>query len=1040
MSTNHCVKRAVRSALSEALWTSAGPLNRALLLVAASAFAQTAIADPQAAQSQQVAQASAAAADEKKDEPEEVVIVGSRIRRDTFDSPSPVQVITREESTQAGFVSATDILQGTGVTTGAAQINNAFGGFVTNGGPGANTISLRGLGAGRTLVLINGRRVAPAGVRGAVGSADLNVLPTSIIDRIEVLRDGASSIYGSDAIAGVINVVTMKQPDGITFEGQYNAPTEGEGDQGRGSVVGGLSGDGWSFSGSYEYYRRGNLALGDRDWALCNTDSRRNPATGVSTDFIDPLTGQPKCYPITGTGSNGVTINTIGTQNVTAANFAALGLNGPVVGAPGSAGTTFNRFRPNSAVNTGVIGFEGVGGGANNINVRDTFDPRTLNRSLISPAQVQTLFLQGSFDVNALGDAEFYVEFLGNDRKSQFTGYRQLSLDYRQGTTVIPNNLAFSVFGVDQGTSGGQNVGVRAFIGFGNDRSEVDVNYYKPLAGLRGELPFLGDWRYDVYGSHAVSEGQFRQQSFLTDKVTFASDVVAAPATIDRALVIGDRAGAPVTCRINLTNTAERCVPFPLLNSQTIGGVLPTSFVNYIFRDVVGQTDFDESTVSAVFDGSVIDLPAGKLRAVVGFEYRHQEIDDTPDINSINNNLYNLTSSAPTRGTDSVKEAYTEISVPILSNILLVNELTFNGSFRYTDYQSFGSDETYKVGLQYSPINWMSLRINKGTSFRAPALFEQFQGATSGFLSQTNDPCNNFGGAGVNPFVAANCAAELGAAGNMGLFQATQGIRVLSVGGAAAGLAAETSDNLTYGIILQPPTGDLVDIALAVDYFNIDIDNGVAQAGAGNILALCYQDPDFRAGGGFCNLVTRNPNTTALTVNNAYTNIATQVAHGIDVTLRVEGKVGPGRLRLNAQMTQYSTQASKLFATDELDEINGTVGVPARTGTASLTYSYDNWQFRYGVEWIAHTQSYDDIGLDPATSVFDLATEDYYEHGVSVRYTGDDVEATLGVRNLANAEPPTISSGFFNRVGNAPLYSGYDYVGREVFLQFAKKF
>ena len=130
---------------------------------------------------------------------------------------------------EPGFDSTTAALQSAGVTAGSGQINNAFGGFVTDGGPGANTIGLRGLGATRTLVLMNGRRISPAGTRGAVGTADVNVLPSSVIDRIEILKDGASSIYGSDAVAGVINIITRKNIHGVTFEGQYNAPEDGGG-------------------------------------------------------------------------------------------------------------------------------------------------------------------------------------------------------------------------------------------------------------------------------------------------------------------------------------------------------------------------------------------------------------------------------------------------------------------------------------------------------------------------------------------------------------------------------------------------------------------------------------------------------------------------------------------------------------------------------------------------------------------------------------------------------------------------------------------
>lgn len=949
---------------------------------------------------------------------DEVVVTGSRIRRDTFSSAAPVQILTRDEVTLAGFTSATEALQGTAITTGAAQINNAFGGFVTDGGPGANTLSLRGLGAGRTLVLINGRRVAPSGTRGAVGSTDLNVLPNAIIDHIEVLKDGASSIYGSDAIAGVVNVVTMSEVEGVTFEAQYNQPLEEGGEQGRISVVGGLSRERWNLGGSLEFYDRSALTLGQRDWTLCNTDNLTNPLTGLSADFIDPRTGLPKCYPITGTGSNGVTINAIGTQ-------AAAG-----VGAAGSVGTAFNRWRPNAAVTTGVTGYEGVGGGANNLNVRDTFDPRMYNRSLISPAEHTNLFLQGGYDLESLGNGELYFELLGTRRKSEQTGFRQLTLDYRVGTPVLPANLAFSTFAGDQGTSEGQLVGVRAFIGFGNDQSGQNVDYYKPMVGLTGDIG--SEWRYDFNLTASRSDAEYLQESFLIDKVTRAGNVVAAPAGMDASLV---RNG--LTCAINVTTPAERCVPYPLLTPAVVGGNLPQDFTDYIWRDVVGNTSYDEDIVAATFDGPIATLPAGRVQAVFGVEHRSAEIDDTPDINSINSNLYNLTSATPTRGKDNVDELYAEIEVPLLSGKPGARDLRINTSRRYTDYDSYGSDDTYKFTMVWSPIDWITLRYTRGTSFRAPALFEQFQGATSGFLSQAGDPCNNYGAPGVSPIRAANCASE--SLPNGGTFVATSGIRVFSEGGAAAGLSAETSDNITYGLIVQPPLGDRSELSIAADVFDVEINNGVDQAGGGNILTRCYDDPEFRAGGGFCRLVTRNPATAALTVSNAHTNIASQIAEGIDYTLRFEHELGEGMFLLQAQATYYKKQASKLFEADPFDQLNGTINNPKNIATLDFTYAWGNWRVRYGVDWIDDMESYTLLRVAQPTNR-DLAVGDYQEHYASVRYTNDDWQWTVGMRNIFDEVPPTISFGNYNRIGNAPLYSGYDYFGREAFLQLAKQF
>lgn len=968
-----------------------------------------------------------------KDEIEELVVVGSRIRQTNLKTISPTILISREDATAAGLNSTADLLQSNAVTGGASQINNAFGGYVTKGGPGANTISLRGLGESRTLVLINGRRVAPSGTQGSVGTTDLNVLPTAMIERVEILRDGASSIYGSDAVSGVINVITREQIEGISIEGDFNHPTEGEGEQTRLSISGGMEQERFSLSGSFDVYQRRALALGDREWTRCNQDKFRDPETGESYDFIDPETGKSKCYPITATGSNGVTVNTIGTQAITASNWESLGLNGPVIGAPGSAGTTFTRFRPNSAVLSGVVGFEGVGGGANDLNVRDTFEARMLNEDLISPANIYTGFLQGKYDLQALGNAEVYGELLASRRESEQTGYRQLSLDYRRGSPLIPANLAFGNFGADQGTSDGERVGVRAFVGFGNDHSEQNVDFYKPTLGIKGDLEFLPDWRYDIYVSHAKSDAEYQRESFLIDKLTYASDAVSAPANIDPSLV---RDG--LTCEINLTNPEEKCVVLPRLTAAVVGGDLPQDYKDYIFRNTTGTTKYEETIYSGIIDGPLFSLPAGKVQAVLGIEHRDMEIHDQPDENSINDNLYNLSSATPTKGEDKVTEVYGEIQIPILSGVSLAEDLTLNGSMRYTDYDSYGSDDTYKVGLIYSPTDWLSLRASRGTSYRAPALFEQFQGPTSGFRSAALDPCNEYGAPGVNPNRAANCALELPGQPE---FLATNGVQIFNLGGAAAGLFAETSDNFTYGIIFDPEFGDSTTLSVAIDYFDIEIENGVNQVGEDNILDKCYDSAtDFAENRGLCRLISRDPVTKQLTVNDAYTNVATEVVRGLDVNTTVTQDIGPGNLGLNVKLTRYYEQSEKLFADDPMEDFNGSLEKPEFGGSATISYTLDAWRFIYGVEWISSMDGYAEADEDPADSISDYTVPSYLEHRISARYQADTWKTTFGVRNLTNETPPEISAGYFNRVGNAPLYSGYDYVGREIFINFQVNF
>lgn len=945
---------------------------------------------------------------------DKIVVTGSRIQRDTFNSPSPVQVINREESTVAGFNSTAGILQSNAVTGGSEQINNSFGGFVVNGGGGVNTLSLRGLGPTRTLLLLNGRRVAPAGSRGAVGSADLNVLPNIMIDRVEILKDGASSIYGSDAIAGVVNIVTRQQVDSPVVEFQTNVPQGGGGEETRWSMMGGMTGDDWHISGSFEIFSRQEMTIGERGWA---SDCPRplvglDPATGEygADDFIDPATGQPRCWTI---DDSGVTINTIGT--VSRAGIGGLGE------APTG---TFNRWRPNPAVTGGTFpGYEGVG-----YFTRDSFDPRMLNESLISPTRNITGFLQGGKDLSVLGNAELYFEVLATRRESSQTGYRQLSMDYAVGSPLLPamfQGLPQFLAAPSDGSTNGLPVGVRAFVGFGNYESEQEVDFYRLTAGLRGDLGT--SWNYDFSLGHAKSDADYMIESFLTDRYARSFDVVAG-------------ANGGFVCR----DASGGCVAAPALTSAVVGGQLPQDWVNYIFRPTYGNTMYQESTVNLTVDGPLFDMPFGTASGAFGVEYRRSEIDDTPAPESVANNLYGLTASQPTRGKDSVMEAFAEVELPLLSGLPGAHELTLNLSGRYTDYDSYGDDTTYKMGLLYSPTEWLSLRASRGTSFRAPALFEQFLGATTGFASSSGDPCNDYGELPDASPVRANCASE-------GLpldFNQNNSIEVATLGGAETGLAAETSVARTAGIILQPefPTW-FGDLSFAADYFDIEVSNGVARLSGAAILDLCYASlaSDFQSRTGFCSLVTRNADRT-LDVDSGYVNIAVDRVRGWDFSSRYVRDIGPGEFRASAQVTRFKEQSGKTFPDDPMRNWTGTLNAPEYTGQVDLTYKVRNWLVRYGLEWIEGQDSYEwyaegDADLyDAYVDTYKLFVDDYYLHNLSVKYTADDWSVTGGVRNLEDKVPPSISTGVINTIANAPLYSGYDYLGRTFFVNFTKSF
>jgi iron complex outermembrane receptor protein len=204
---------------------------------------------------------------------DELVVTGSRIKSTEYTSSSPIQVITGESQTLQGLVDTSQVLQQSSLAAGSFQVNNQLTGYVTTGGPGVNTVNLRGLGANRNLVLLNGRRVGPAGTRGTVGPVDLNVIPQSAINRIEILKDGASSVYGSDAVAGVINIITNDKIDGGQVEAYGNMSPDGGGEIFRINGVWGKTFDRGYFNVSADYYEQKVLRRQDRPDTSCAASS-----------------------------------------------------------------------------------------------------------------------------------------------------------------------------------------------------------------------------------------------------------------------------------------------------------------------------------------------------------------------------------------------------------------------------------------------------------------------------------------------------------------------------------------------------------------------------------------------------------------------------------------------------------------------------------------------------------------------------------------------------------------------------------------------
>ena len=355
------------------------------------------------------AQETAPQQDEEQDEAAqlgEVVVTGSRIPQNEFTSSSPIQVLTAERAEQRGLSATAQLLQSSTLAAGSPQVNATISSaFVTDGGPGSATISLRGLGANRTLVLLNGRRAGPAGTRGGVSAFDLNVIPQSAINRVDVLKDGASSIYGSDAVAGVVNLNTERARDGGEMSAFASVPFEEGGEQFNISGSFGKTFDRGYLNFSADYYRQEKLAAGDRDYLYCRNQYVFEPGTNTRADRIDPRTGQPQCTDLTW-----------GQIYVYGADFS--GRAGRFqYDYDGDLGNYIPVNNGSAAYPNAPAGFYLVNYDPASRGVVNNLHPFALEESIVPETERYTAFVEGAYELG--GGVEAYAELLLNRRESR---------------------------------------------------------------------------------------------------------------------------------------------------------------------------------------------------------------------------------------------------------------------------------------------------------------------------------------------------------------------------------------------------------------------------------------------------------------------------------------------------------------------------------------------------------------------------------------------------------------------------------------------
>lgn len=984
---------------------------------------------------------------------EDLVVTGSRIRRGTIDTPTPIVTVTAEDLRESGDTEIGEALAELPAVT--SQLNDAtVTGNVQNSGLSA--VQLRNLGDNRTLVLIDGRRTVSNSGNG--NRVSLNTIPDSFIDRVEIITGGASSIYGSDAVAGVINIITETDRRGFNIRARHGITEEGDGrefnldlswgtrfadDRGRIFIAGEYEDEERIGTADREFSRR--QVDYDYDDGINEFDTFFISSTGIPSSGDQPASTFPPNVPrdLSSDTPGGVFY---GASSARDRFFNELGLVplGPDVqtGRPISIGTS-------DSGNSGYF-----------LTNRDGYDFR-LAADLITPRERYLIAGNLSFDVTdaleLFAQAQFSrletLETRSPEGIASDDVFPLIDPVTGRGSILIPgripcrrasgsgsgpcNPFVPDEIRRDVSTNGSGVFFSRRFVEVGNVLTENTRETLRTWAGARGE--FSENWAWEVVGGYGeFDQGQFRRNELDIPRLRFALDAEAIP-------------GGGVQCR-SAEARAAGCVPINLFG---VGSITPEA-ADYVRVDLRQDLTVTQHTAQAFVTGELFQLPAGPLSVAFGGDYRKDEQELVGDEASVRGG----TSANPVPnfgGSISAVEGFVEVSVPILKDQPFADQLSFDASARVADYDidRVGTVFSYRAGLQWAPVEDLRFRAQLARAQRAPDLAELFSPPRGDFDSGVNDPCDEVteDSTGV---VAENCLAEPGiqmAIDEEGVFE-QESTSIFSPNGGNPDLKEETADTITIGAVANPRF--LPGLTVAVDYYNIQIEDAINSFGNNDILRQCYDSTVAREDNPFCGFIARNPNNGQLTeVVQLQFNLAGFDVEGIDVGVRyrtdLDGIGLPGRLDLRYDATHLLKQdfifegLDGLEVDDQLGELtNRTFKYRAR---GSIGYSTDNMRLRYTATYFGKIRDsnelreeyLEELANNPNAEVpLFLNIGDVWEHDVYASFdvpVGEDREFTFfgGVNNLFDRVTPFLPTGTSSG-RQANLNTAYDIAGRRFYF------
>jgi iron complex outermembrane recepter protein len=983
--------------------------------------AQQTSPSPQATTSVQAADQNAVQASATPKVLQTVTVTGSLIRSVDVEMAQPVVTITSQDIQKQGFATVGQLLQNL-TSASTADISKSD---PLDAGPdvGGTFIDLRNLGAQRTLVLIDGKRVGTS----FDGLTNLDTIPVSIVDHIDVLADGASAIYGSDAIAGVVNIVTKKDFNGAeldVYDGKYMP--HGDGDQGQYSVLFGKKYDRGAIELSAQYQKQDSISSADRPYSYY------------------PLTNN---YPLNG--------------------WASLGPQGQFFDASGNQWVLNNGGNPRN-INDYHL-FQQPTYASNGV-VTNTGDYYNINpyNTLLSATNMKNLFAQGHYDINKNITADFTASYNEQGNTDVLAGYPLstfglFSQQYPQYDDMELSSQSY----YNPTNAPGQTPTDLAFQRNVLELPRISANKvenFRFSLGLEGNFGIgehLFNWDayyYDTrYEGTILETGNFSLPNLAN---ALGPSFMASNGSI--------QCGTP-------GNVIAGCVPLDALGTYT------PDMLNYIAVNGYEHYGSSEKGPQVDFSGDIYELPAGDLTFAVGASHRNLSGYDTPDVPSAEGLTTNL-AGAPTHGGYNVTETWLEVNVPLLKDLPLAQSLSLDVADRFSHYSNFGGTNNSQFKLTWKPINDLMVRGSYGTGFRAPTVGDLFGGYSTTYPSY-NDPCDVvYGLARYNTGVAKNCASGIGgqpalnqtalnAAGLSNEFpngfvqEQAPGIPVTSPGGApvyapftAGGnpnLKPETSKSSQIGIVYSPSyfTG----FNATIDRFKYIVRNVVSTIAPNEVLDNCYELGIASDCALFQRTAADNFQVSSLISseeNQGYLDVA---GYDVDLTYALP-KFSFGQFTVDSKSTYYTRNNTEQYAGVPITYNNGFSSYWRMRSNFTIGWDYKNFSAQWTMRYYSPLK---ESCYNEAFSAFPCTLPNYYLPGVGITpitqipsVTFNDVQVSwkvpwnatisLGANNIFNRVAPYVYGGFEvgSSVNTDTLYAydpSYDY-GRFVYLRYSQKF